>query len=301
MKVLVTGAGGFVGSAVAKAAAAHGDDVIALVRRPLAPERDFSCEHLRYIVADLADSAAIMNLIAEQQPDAVVHSAWGGLHGDERQNRAQIELNLLPSLALADAALANGVECLVGIGSQAEYGQFHGRVSEKAMPAPISMYGAAKLAAFHLIGARCFDTPLRFAWLRLFAAYGEGDNPRWLIPTVVRTLRERRAPELTAGTQMWDYLYIDDVAAAVMRVIHEPGAVGVFNLSSDDPVAVRAVVERLRDMLAPGLPLSFGSIPFGPHQIMHMQGDNRRLREATGWYPRVSLSDGLARTVAAAA
>ena len=74
-------------------------------------------------------------------------------------------------------------------------------------------------------------------------------------------------------------------------------ATGVFNLSSGHPVAVRTIVEMLRDLAAPGLALQFGQIPFGPDQIMHLDGDNRRLRSATGWAPRVPLGEGLRQVI----
>jgi nucleoside-diphosphate-sugar epimerase len=162
------------------------------------------------------------------------------------------------------------------------------------------MYGAAKLAAFHLTGETARAAGMGFAWLRLFAAYGPGDSPNWLIPSLISRMLAGERPQTTLGTQKWDYLYIDDAAEGVLAAAHARGATGAFNLSSDAPVPVRTVVETLRDLAAPGLELAFGEIPFGPNQIMHMQGSNERLRTATGWQPRTALRDGLSRTVEAA-
>jgi nucleoside-diphosphate-sugar epimerase len=110
-------------------------------------------------------------------------------------------------------------------------------------------------------------------------------------------LIDGRRPRCTPGTQKWDYLHIDDVARAVLAAAMADGAAGLFNLSSGEPVAVRAIVERLRDIAAPGLDLAFGELPFGPDQIMHLEGDNTRLRQATGWSPAVRLDDGLRQVV----
>jgi nucleoside-diphosphate-sugar epimerase len=106
------------------------------------------------------------------------------------------------------------------------------------------------------------------------------------------------APKCTAGTQKTDYLHIDDAAAATLAVAVTDNATGIFNLCSDAPVAVRSIIERLRDLAAPGLQLNFGEIPFGPNQIMHMEGDNSRLKAATGWTQRIDVLDGLADVVA---
>ena len=159
------------------------------------------------------------------------------------------------------------------------------------------LYGAAKLAANHLAAQRCREASVAFAWLRLFSVYGPGDNANWLIPSTAASLVCGKAPQCTAGTQKWDYLHVDDVAQAILAAATTDAATGVFNLSSGNPAAVRTIVETIRDIAAPGLPLSFGAIPFGPDQIMHLEGDNRRLRAATGWSPRIALAEGLRQVV----
>jgi nucleoside-diphosphate-sugar epimerase len=82
------------------------------------------------------------------------------------------------------------------------------------------------------------------------------------------------------------------LAAAVTE-----SAQGVFNLSSGRAVTVRSIVERLRDLACPGLPLTFGDIPFSPNQIMHLEGDCSRLTAATGWRPRIMIEDGLVTVI----
>jgi nucleoside-diphosphate-sugar epimerase len=135
-----------------------------------------------------------------------------------------------------------------------------------------------------------------FAWLRLFATYGPGDNPDWLIPSVIRQLCSGERPRTSLGTQKWDYLFIDDAAEGVLAAI-QPEATGIFNLASGHPVAVRQIIEQLRDMIDPSLDLVFGEVPFGPNQIMHLEGSIEKLQLATGWSPRVELQAGLSKTV----
>ena len=104
-------------------------------------------------------------------------------------------------------------------------------------------------------------------------------------------------PKCTAGTQKWDYLHIDDVASGTLAAAENDRAHGVFNLSSGEAVSVRTIIEMLRDIAAPGLKLTFGEIPFGPDQIMHLEGDSSHLCQATGWSPRVPLGEGLRQVV----
>jgi len=292
-RILVTGAGGFVGAAVVRAALAAGHDPIALVRTPGAAR--LAGLDIPIHVAPLSDQDRVAAVLRMAKPDIVVHAAWEGVSGSDRAGDIQLD-NIRAACALADAAIAAGASRFVGIGSQAEYGRLDRRIVETDLPNPTMLYGAAKLAACHLVRQRCEAAAIGFAWLRLFAAYGPGDNPNWLIPSVTAELLARRAPRTSPGTQRWDYLHIDDVAAGTLAAAASAGASGIYNLCSGRPATIRSIIERLRDHAAPGLPLRFGDIPFGPGQIMHLEGDTGRL-EALGWSPSISLDTGLAQTV----
>lgn len=290
-RIFVTGAGGFVGAELVREAIAAGHPVIALVRSPN-PARLAGLKGVDIRVADLSDTDAIAAILNETHPDAVVHSAWEGVGGPNRAGDVQLE-NIETSVALADTAIAAGVQKFVGVGSQAEYGRFDRRIFETDLPNPSMLYGAAKLAALHLIRQRMEAAGKDFAWLRIFSTYGPGDNPNWLIPSALAQLQAGFAPKLTAGTQTWDYLHVNDVARGILAAAVSPQATGTFNLSSGISTPVRAIIEYLRDLVAPGLELTFGEIPFGPAQIMCLEGDNTRLKAATGWAPRIAIFDGL--------
>lgn len=295
-RILITGASGFVGAAVADLAARRGHQVTALVRNPAAPRVVALADRCAIALADLADADAVRGAMAEARPDIIIHSAWEGVGGPARASDAQLD-NIRTTVALLDAGVAAGVGRFIGIGSQAEYGRHDRRIDESAATEPFLLYGAAKLSACHLTRQRAGDAGIGFAWLRLFSPYGPGDNPNWLIPSVAAQILAGQAPKTSAGTQKWDYLHISDTAEGILAAALTDSAQGVFNLSSGRAVAVRAIVEHIRDLACPGLPLTFGEIPFGPNQIMHLEGDSSRLTAATGWAPRIALEDGLVTVV----
>ena len=295
-RILITGAGGFVGAATVRAALADGHKVMALVRRSGSIRLTGLTGDLSVHAGDLSDTAAVADLVTALKPEIVIHSAWEGVGGALRAGDIQFE-NIRTTLSLVDAAIKAGASKFVGIGSQAEYGRYDRRISETDLPQPTMLYGAAKLSACHLTRQRTREAEIGFAWLRLFSVYGPGDNPNWLIPSVTAALVAGIAPKCTLGTQKWDYLHIDDVARGTLAAAVTEDASGVFNLSSGLPVAVRSIIERLRDLAAPGLQLNFGDIPFGPDQIMHLEGDNSRLKAATGWTPKMPVMDGLSDVV----
>ncbi len=298
MRVLVTGATGFLGSHVTRALVARGADVTVLVRRGSDPWRVADVlPRLELVSADLAEAEASARALQDAAAEVVCDLAWHGVGNRFHQDPSQVSANLKAHLDLLATAARAGCRRWIGLGTQAEYGPQSARIDERCPPAPTTLYGAVKLSVGLLGGQLAAQAGMEFVWLRLFASYGPMDEPGWLIPSVTLRLLRRERPDLTAGTQKWDYLFVEDAAGAVVEAATAPTLDGVFNLGSGRGVAVRDIVEVIRDLIDPALPLGFGAIPYGPHQIMHLEADITRLCQATRWRPTTSLADGLARTV----
>ncbi len=298
-RVLVTGASGFLGSFVVEHLV-QSKISVAILRRP---DSDLwrlgdTAARVESIVGDLEQPDSFRAAARAFAPDTVLHLAWHGVASRHRNDVAQVERNLHGTLALVETASEIGARAWIGAGSQAEYGPQSGPLNEDAPTQPTTLYGAAKLAAGHLTARLAALRGLRFAWLRVFSTYGPRDNPDWMIPSVVRALGRRERPALTAGEQRWDYLHVEDAAAAFHAVAATPDAAGIFNLGSGQAPRLRQVVEILRDAVDPGLPLGFGEIPYRSDQVMFLQADITRLQAATGWMPRRTLRDGLRETAA---
>ena len=298
MRLLITGASGFVGAKLLELALADGHEVAATVR-PQSPARRllrFAGQYDRLAV-DLSDRPALTAAVAAFRPDAIIHSAWSGVANSARFDQTQISENIDAACALIEAGAAAGCAAFIGTGSQGEYGA-GSTMQEDALPEPTTLYGAAKVAALGLTRQLAAQAGMRHAWLRLFATYGPDDNDGWLIPSLIAQMLRGERPQTTLGTQFWDWLYIDDVARGLLAAATTPDAAGIFNLGSGEPVQVRKAVETIRDLAAPDMELVFGEVPFRPDQVMHMQADIARLKTATGWAPQVGFAEGIARTVA---
>ena len=298
MKVLLTGASGFIGAAVLRQLLAPpAADVCVLIRRPDAATRVADLLPGTLVVAaDLGDVNAVGDALRRFQPTHVIHAAWGGVRGSDRNDFSQY-VNVHQTMQLLELALASGVRHIVGLGSQAEYGACQDRVDETTPTRPTTMYGAAKLAAGVMAQRMCALSGARLAWLRLFSSYGPGDDPEWMIPYVTRTLLRGKRPAVTAAEQRWDYLYVGDVASAVVVTARHPDARGTFNLGSGTAVRLRWVIERIRDEIDADLPIGFGEVPYRPDQVMHLEANVDRLRAATGWAPATAIDEGLRSTI----
>lgn len=298
MKVLVTGGTGFVGAHLLQLLVEQGESVAVILRPASNPWR---IAHLlpamECIEGDLQRIDVCRPAIAAFAPDAIIHLAWYGVMNTQRNSREQIDQNLYGTLSLVEFGIECGCQTWIGLGSQAEYGPLNAIITEATTPEPTSLYGATKLATYYLATQLARASAMRFVWLRLFSAYGPKDNPDWMIPYIIRTLLRGAKPSLTAGEQMWDYIYVGDVAEAIYRCTLAPQAEGVINLGSGRVVQLRKIVESIRDAINPTLPLGFGEVPYRPDQVMHLQADISKLMALTGWEPQTSMEEGITTTI----
>jgi nucleoside-diphosphate-sugar epimerase len=296
-RVFVTGATGFVGSFLVRQLLADGRDVAILLRPASDTWRIIDVlDRINVVAGSMENVAGFAPQLAEFAPEAVAHLAWRGVTNVHRNDAVQA-LNVTESVTLYTHARDSGCTRFVGMGSQAEYGPVSARLDEQVPTRPTTVYGAAKLSAALLLDRLAVADGVAFAWLRLFSSYGPKDDPSWLIPYMARRLLAGERPALTAGEQIWDYIYVEDVAAAVLAAL-DVDATGFFNLGSGVGQPLRAIIEAVRDAIDPALPLGIGEVPYRSDQVMHLEADITALTTATGWVPRMPLNEGLANTIA---
>jgi UDP-glucose 4-epimerase len=296
-RILLTGASGFVGARVARLLVEQGRDVALLLRASSDTRRiDDLLARCTVIRGDMDELEAVRAPTEAFRPAATIHIAWGGVQGADRDSQVHLR-NVSSSIALYEMTQALGAGRFVGLGSQAEYGPLPGRISESAVARPTHCYGAAKLATALVLERSAAASGRGFAWLRLFSSYGPGDDPTWLLPYLTRTLMAGEKPKVTRAEQVWDYIHVDDVARGIVAAV-DARPNGIFNLGSGRALRLRHIIEILRDLIDPALPIGFGEIDYRADQVMHLEADTSALQAATGWVPKVSIEDGLAELVA---
>lgn len=299
-RVAVTGAGGFLGAATVRRLVAGGAHVLAVVR----PGGDrwrlaaVPSSALSFAAVDLAgvpgpSAAALADALRAFSPDAVLHAGWIGVRGEARHDPAQAG-NVSLTVEVVRAAAAAGARRFVGVGSQAEYGPHARPIREDDCPHPVTLYGAAKLAAGHLALALAERLGMSAAWVRAFSVYGPGERAGALLPDLVHALASGRPFPLSSCAQRWDYLHEDDAARALARALARPDVRGFLNLASGSARPLAETVALVRDLVAPGAPLLLGE---RPGDAPGLEADVSRLRAALGWEPAIPLEEGLRRTV----
>jgi nucleoside-diphosphate-sugar epimerase len=297
-RVLVTGAAGFLGSHLVSRLIDAGAEICALdqpnARRWGLLERETLAAIVRADVRSLAEPVHDRTL---GDIDVVFHLAAVGVVGDGVNVRDLVIGNIDGTLAALLMAQRLGSRFLY-CGSCFEYGAGAGW-TEDAMPAPTTEYGAAKVGGWALTNAFARRTGLEVVSLRPFTMYGPMEPPGRLIPSVVRHALAGRPIDLTPGDQARDFVYVEDVADAFVAAATTDAAVGkTLNICTGTAVTVRDVVTRVLRCTGSSSEARFGALAYRSTELPVLSGDPSRAEQVLNWHARVSLDDGLARTIA---
>ncbi len=300
--ILVTGATGFIGRALARSLAARGLETTCLVRSAERGTRLLPHPECRVVEVPSFEPAAVLHeAVAGRAPRTVFHLAASGVAQGDRDPGQLVAGNVSLLADLLAAAADWPVARFIHVGSCAEYGERTEPLDEDAPLAPTSLYGAAKAAAT-LLGrplAKQLGVPLLV--LRPFGVFGPGEAPRRLLPHLLAKLTAGEDVPLTPGDQERDFLYVGDVVRALFTAASTDGLdEGIFNVCSGIARPVRDVALAVAEAVGrPASALRFGAQPARPDEAPRIVGDGRRFEAATSWRPRFDLDEGLARSVAA--
>lgn len=287
MKIVMTGATGFLGQALCRELTENRHEVTAVVR----PESAGKADRLAVNKVTVLPMEELESLTGEY--DAFFHLAWNGSGGDYRNDYGMQAENLRYMEKALKAAKACGCRKFIGAGSQAEYGVVHGKAEEdKTVPAPFMMYGAAKLACLHMGRVLAEQLGITFVWPRIYSVYGPREEDPTLLGYVTRTLREGNVPELSACENMWDFMYITDFTRAMRLLAEHPEAEGVYHVAGGEPQKLRKYVETARDIIKPDTELGFGIKKTDVQRTFWLEPDISRLK-GLGFRCNVPFTEGI--------
>lgn len=283
MKVLITGASGFIGSYVLKCLESSNINVVVVGRtRPAGYLGDF-------IKTDLLEISDFNNLIFNANASHLIHLAWYAEHGSYWTSSLNLRW-VESTIKLAEAFCLAGGQHIVAAGTCAEYDWTYGYCIEEKTPLiPATLYGASKDAARRLLMSLCAIHKVTCSWGRIFMPYGPGEDSRRLIPALNDVFNLKLPPFAVGSYSFRDLLHVEDVASGFISLL-DSRAHGEFNICSGNPTQISEVIKLLanaRDQ-DPGIVLDHSVSRIG--EPLMLVGDNKKLT-MLGWVVKHKLAE----------
>jgi len=284
MRVLVTGATGFVGSRLISVLLGRGHLVTAIVRNPDRAQQAAWCGSIELVVADVHRAGALPRL-APVDFDAVVHLAWPGL--PNYMSLRHLDQTLCGELAFLRGLAESGMKRLVVTGTCFEYGLQEGCLHEKLPTRPVTPYALAKDTLRRYLEELRREVPFRLQWTRLFYLHGTGQSPTSLLPQLDRAIdRGDQVFRMSGGEQLRDYLPVEICAEYLASIIEHPLHEGIVNICSGKPISVRRLVEQRIAERGSSIELELGHYPYPNYEPMAFWGNDSTLQQILGCAPR---------------
>jgi dTDP-6-deoxy-L-talose 4-dehydrogenase (NAD+) len=271
MKVLVTGATGFIGNYVVKELLKRQYHVIATSRNM--EKARFS--QVEYIPCDL-------NKMQEnffqffQQPDLLIHLAWEGL--PNYKDLFHLEKNLFSNYRFLKNMVENGLKSFVVTGTCFEYGMQSGALNETMITMPDNPYGLAKDTLRKFLEQLQKKIDFEFKWVRLFYMYGKGQSPNSILSQLDRALEKGEASfNMSGGEQLRDYLPVEKVAEYIVKIAMQNKVHGIINCCSGKPISIRKLVENYLVKKQKSIHLNLGYYSYPDYEPMAFWGNAAKL------------------------
>ena len=323
-RALITGGTGFVGANLARRLLRDGHEVHLLVRPDYHSWRIDSIKpDLRLHTASITDADSVTRAVRAARPNWVFHLAAYGAYPTQQDQQRMHDTNVLGTTTLLDACGHVTVEAFIHAGSSSEYGRRTKPHRETDDPHPESDYAKTKLAATRACQERAQQTGATITTLRLYSIYGPYEEPSRLIPRLIFEGRLGHWPPLASPETARDFVHVDDAVDAFLlaaqATIDKPGAFvpesiapgatvprtnlpgssspgAIFNVGTGTQTTLADAVATTRDLFGIQPEPQWASMPDRSWDTAAWVADNRLIRDALGWHPRLSFPEGLRRT-----
>lgn len=294
-KVIVSGANGFVGGALTKELVNQGIEVVALDmegHNNNLPDSDL----VTFYPFSLDNATELKERLKERDFDTFYHFAWAGSAGAARADTALQLQNAQWTVDCLRLAKDLGCDRFVNAGSIMELETMKAVFTAENKPGLGYIYGSGKLVAHAMCKSVAADIGIDLVWAMITNAYGVGEKSPRMVNTTIQKCIRGEAPQFTAGTQNYDFVYIDDVARAFYLIGKNGKPFCEYLIGSSNAKPLKEFLLEMKEAIAPELDFVFGDIPFtGVNQPLE-DFDCSKTEADTGFKAEISFGEGCRRT-----
>ena len=294
-KVIVTGANGFVGSAFVRELIKRKIEVVAL-------DMEGHCDNLpqsKYLIFypfSLEHCWALEEQLKQFQADTFYHFAWTGSAGSERADTILQLKNVQWTVECLRLAKNVGCRRFINAGSIMELETIKAVFHEGNKPGLGYIYGSGKLVAHTMCKSIAADIGIDLIWAMITNAYGVGERSSRMVNTTIQKCIRGEKPQFTAGTQNYDFVYIDDVARAFYLIGKNGKPFCEYLIGSSKAKPLKEFLLEMKEAIAPDLEFIFGDVPFTGVNMPLLDFDCTKTQEDTGFVAEISFGEGCRRT-----
>lgn len=277
MKVLVTGATGFIGGYVIEELLRMNHIVIASSMDKIKAAKKKWFSDTIYVEHDIHTSSSDNLFSKFHKPDFAIHLAWGGL--DDFKNERHLKIILPAHILFLESLIHSGLVNLTCIGTCLEYGMREGELNEDMESVPSIAYSIAKDKLRKKLERMQGGLKFSFKWIRLFYMYGAGQSSKAILPLLEEAMsNDDKVFNMSFGEQLRDYLPVETVAVNIVNLASQKNVEGIVNCCSGAPISIKDLVFKYMKNRGRVIELNFGYYPYADYEPFEFWGSIKKLK-----------------------
>ena len=305
-RIAMTGPTGAIGMAIIQKCIKEQIELVLITRADSPRNRNIpKSEYITIVYADITEYDKInveeLKIVDSKGVDAFIHLAWLGTIGDGRNDMEMQTKNIQYTLSAVRLAHRMGCKVFLGAGSQAEYGRVEGYLDADTPTFPDNGYGMAKLCAGQMSRVLCEQLGIEHIWARVLSIYGPYDGENTMVTSAVRGFLNSEETSFTGGEQKWDYLFSEDAADIIVRLLQSGRDGQVYCVGSGK---YRELKEYIKDIYREVYGkdgteevIGLGKREYAPNQVMFLCADISELEKDIGTIVLTPFVDGIRKMV----